>query len=111
MLCFGSLFFFVSTLMEMISSTVSDFGYSFDDEVSFPMSAVLEDYNSLGMDLQILLSQIDFVDFLMVAANSRKFCPECYVHDNGDLYSRHPNYIEKPVWLLFLGVSAIADVH
>jgi hypothetical protein len=54
------------------------FDYSFDDEISFPMSMVLEDYNSVGMDLQILLRQINFGDYLVVAAKSvilAKFIP------------------------------------
>jgi hypothetical protein len=54
------------------------FGYSFDAEISFPVSMVLEDYNSLGTGLQILLRQINFGDFLVVAARSvilAKFIP------------------------------------
>jgi hypothetical protein len=45
------------------------FGLSFDDEISFPTSmVVLKDYNPLGMDLQILLRQIDFGSSVVVAA-------------------------------------------
>jgi hypothetical protein len=45
------------------------FGSLFDNEISFPVSmVVLEDKNSLGMGIQILLRQIDFGSFLMVAA-------------------------------------------
>jgi hypothetical protein len=54
------------------------FGYLFDDEVSFLTLMVLEDYNSLGMDLQILLCEVDFGDYLMVAMMSfilAKFVP------------------------------------
>jgi hypothetical protein len=44
------------------------FDLSFGDEISFPPSMVmLKDYNSLGMGLRILLRQIDFASFLMLA--------------------------------------------
>jgi hypothetical protein len=36
------------------------FGYLFDDEISFLVSMVLEDYSCLGMDLEILLRLIDY---------------------------------------------------
>jgi hypothetical protein len=39
------------------------FGYSFDGEIFFLASMVLEDYNSLDMYLEILLRQINFVIF------------------------------------------------
>jgi hypothetical protein len=42
--------------MEMASSTIIDLGSFFDDEIFVPASmAVLKDYNSLGMVIQILL--------------------------------------------------------
>jgi hypothetical protein len=65
---------------------------------------VLEEYNSLGMGLRIFLRQIDFEDFHMVAARNIILVKKnsgCFIHDNGDLYSRQPSNIEA-VRLLFL---------
>jgi hypothetical protein len=45
------------------------FGLSLDNEIFIPLSmAVLEEYNSLDMDLQILLRLNNFGSFIMVAA-------------------------------------------
>jgi hypothetical protein len=45
------------------------FGISFGDEIFFPASmVVLNDHNFLGMDLQILLRQIEFGSFIVVTA-------------------------------------------
>jgi hypothetical protein len=46
------------------------FSYSFGDEIFFLASMMLKGYNSLGMGLRILLRQIDFGDFLMVATRT-----------------------------------------
>jgi hypothetical protein len=45
------------------------FGPSFDDEIFFSaLMVVLLDYSSIGTVFQILLRQVDFGVFLMVAA-------------------------------------------
>jgi hypothetical protein len=59
--------------MEMASTTIVIFDPLFIDEISFQTSiVVLENYNALGMSLQILLHQIDF-RFCHMVAPSRIF--------------------------------------
>jgi hypothetical protein len=54
--------------METTTSSIIVLRPSFDDDSSFPTSmVVLEDQNFLGMIFHILLYQIDFGWFLMVA--------------------------------------------
>jgi hypothetical protein len=66
---FGSHFLLAYVSMGMESSTISVFSLLFDSDISAPASiVVLEELNSLGTDLQILLRQIDFGYFLMTAA-------------------------------------------
>jgi hypothetical protein len=81
------------------------FGYSFDNEISFSVSIVLEDYNYLGMSLQILRCQTDFGDFLVVAARSiilAKFIP--IVTSTTMVIRRLPSDVDQTVWLLFFGM-------
>jgi hypothetical protein len=63
---------------------------------------VLEDYDSIGMSLQILLRRINFRDFLMVA--------DGYVHDNSDSYSRLPSDVDHVVRLLFHGILVMVHL-
>jgi hypothetical protein len=55
--------------MKKASSTISDLWPSFDDEVFFSaLMMVLLDYSSIGTVFQILLPQVNFGVFLLVAA-------------------------------------------
>jgi hypothetical protein len=54
--------------MEMASSTISDLDPSFDDKIFFlALTVVLLDYSSIGTIFQILLRQVNFGFFLLVA--------------------------------------------
>jgi hypothetical protein len=65
---------------------------------------VLEEYNFLGMRLQILFRQFDFGSFLMGSREKDypcNICPSCYVLNNDDSYSRLSNDIDQTVRLFF----------
>jgi hypothetical protein len=68
---------------------------------------VLEDYNCLGMDIQILLPLIDFGNFSHDCRDEcypQKNYPDCYGHDNGDSYFQLVSNIDQVVRLLFPGI-------
>ena len=66
----------------------------FHDEISISVSmVVLKDYICLDMVLQILLRQIDFGFFSHGCREEdcpRNICPDYFVLDNGDSFSRLP---------------------